>query len=51
MRVRPIYKSYAIYHPSKEPAGYLDWLREQEPQLAFDSAQLQTEADWISAGK
>ena len=51
MRVRPIYKSYPIYHPSKEPAGYLDWLREQEPQLVFDSSQLRTEADWISAGK
>ena len=24
--VRPIFKSYAVYHPSKEPPGYIDWL-------------------------
>jgi hypothetical protein len=51
MRVRPIYKSYPIYHPSKEPAGYFDWLREREPEVVFDPSQLNTEADWISAGK
>ena len=27
--VRPIYKSYAVYHPSKEPPGYIDWLERQ----------------------
>ena len=51
MRVRPIYKSYPIYHPSKEPAGYFDWLREQEPEIVFDPSKLKTEADWINAGK
>ena len=24
--VRPIYKSYPVYHPSKEPPDYIDWL-------------------------
>src|SRR5690349_23337467 len=38
--VPPIYKSYPIYHPAKEPAGYLDWLRRQEPQVVFDAAKL-----------
>ena len=23
---RPIWKSYPVYHPEREPAGYLDWL-------------------------
>ena len=47
----PIYKSYPVYHPSKEPAGYMDWLRRQEPQVVFESSKLRTEADWIAAGK
>ena len=47
----PIYKSYPVYHPSKEPAGYMDWLRRQDPQVVFDSSKLRTEAEWIAAGK
>jgi hypothetical protein len=49
--VRPIYKSYAVYHPGKEPAGYLDWLKRQEPQVVFDATTLRTPADWIAAGE
>lgn len=49
--VRPVYKSYAVYHPSKEPPGYIDWLERQEPQVVFDAAKLQTPADWIAAGE
>jgi mono/diheme cytochrome c family protein len=48
---RVLYKSYPIYHPSKEPAGYLDTLRALEPERAFDAASLKTEADWIAAGR
>jgi hypothetical protein len=47
----PIYRSYPIYHPSKEPPGYLDWLRRQEPQVVFDAAKLHTRADWEAADK
>jgi hypothetical protein len=47
----PIYKSYPIYHPAKEPPGYMDWLKQQEPQIVFDPAKLTTESDWIAAGK
>src|SRR5262245_21820731 len=25
--VRPIYKGHAVYHPSKEPRGYIEWLK------------------------
>lgn len=48
---RPLYKSYPIYHPSREPAGYLDKLRALEPELTFDPSTLKTEADWIAAGR
>lgn len=48
---RTIYKTYPIYHPDHEPAGYMDWLRRQEPEIAFDPAKLQTKEDWIRAGE
>jgi hypothetical protein len=25
-------KTYPVYTPDKEPAGYIDWLNQQEPQ-------------------
>jgi hypothetical protein len=49
--VRPIYKSYAVYHPGKEPAGYIEWLKRQEPQIVVDATRLRTAADWIAAGE
>ncbi|MEP6570174.1 MAG: di-heme oxidoredictase family protein [Acidobacteriota bacterium] len=51
MPVRPVYKSYPIYHPDKEPRGYLDSLKQQEPEIVFDASKLKTQADWIKAGK
>jgi hypothetical protein len=49
--VRPIYKSYPVYRPDREPKGYVDWLKQQEPQIAFDAAKLKTPEDWIRAGE
>ena len=46
-----IYKSYPIYAPGKEPPGYFEWLKKQEPQIIFDAGKLKTEADWIKAGE
>src|SRR5688572_12514212 len=43
---RPIYKSYPIYSPGKEPAGYMKWLEQQEPEVVFDSSKLKSDADW-----
>lgn len=48
--VRIIYKSYPVYRPDREPAGYMDWLRHQEPESAFDPTQLKTHQDWVNAG-
>lgn len=50
MPVRPVYASYPIYAPGREPPGYLDSLRRLEPRIVFDAAQLRTDADWIRAG-
>jgi hypothetical protein len=48
---QPIYKGYPVYHPAKEPPGYMDWLRRQKPQYAFDASQLKTQAHWVRAGE
>jgi hypothetical protein len=49
--VRTIYRTYPVYHPDREPAGYFEWLKNQEPQVSFDPKQLKTRADWIAAGE
>lgn len=49
--VRPNVKTYPIYVPGKEPKGYWEWLRNQEPKPAFDTASLRTKEDWIKAGE
>ena len=51
MAVRPIYKSYPIYAPGKEPPGYFEKLKEIEPEIVFDQAKLKTEEDWNKAGE
>jgi hypothetical protein len=48
---RTIYRSYPVYHPSREPAGYMEWLKQQAPQVAFDAARLASRDDWIRAGE
>jgi len=48
--VRPIYKSYPVYHPEHEPPDYLASLAEMEPEIVFDVSGLHTEADWVAAG-
>ena len=53
--VRPIFKSYAVYHPDKEPPGYFESLKRLEPEIIWDDKgkrpSLATEADWIAAGE
>src|SRR4029077_17618149 len=51
MAVRPIFKSYPIYAPGREPAGSMDWLAQQEPELAFDVTAIASDADWRVAGE
>jgi hypothetical protein len=49
--VRPVFKSYPIYAPGREPAGYMEWLGRQEPEVAFDASTLSTDAEWVAAGE
>jgi hypothetical protein len=51
MPIRPIYKSYPIYEPGREPPGYGAWLEQQEPEIVFDASPPQSDADWIRAGE
>jgi hypothetical protein len=44
-------RTYPVYHPDREPAGYMDWLRAQEPKPLVDPAEIQTEADWARLGQ
>jgi hypothetical protein len=49
--VRPIYRSYSVYHPDKEPPGYMESLKKREPKITFDASKLKTQEDWIKAGE
>ena len=50
--VRPIYKTYPVYHPSKEPSDYFERLKTLEPEVVrLDSSNVRTEDDWIRAGE
>jgi hypothetical protein len=46
-----VFRTYPIYHPDREPAGYVDELRRKEPERVFDATKLKTEEDWIRAGE
>jgi hypothetical protein len=53
--VRRFYKSYPVYHPSKEPKpdgkDYLEWLNEQSAvEILHDFSALKTQADWLAHG-
>ena len=57
--VRPIYKQYRRLSARRRPAGYFEWLRQQEPEMIWGEDKdgqkhappLKTEADWIKAGE
>jgi hypothetical protein len=53
--VRPVYKTYPVYSPGREPVGYMEWLQQQEPEIVWDDAghkpRLNSESDWIAAGE
>jgi tetratricopeptide (TPR) repeat protein len=50
--VRPSYKTYPVYHPSKEHSDYFEGLKTLGPEIVrLDSSTLRTENDWIRAGE
>ncbi|MEP6716366.1 MAG: di-heme oxidoredictase family protein [Terriglobia bacterium] len=48
---RVLYKTYPVYAPANEPAGYMDWLKSRDPEVAFDASKLKTQEQWIQAGE
>lgn len=51
LKVRQIYRSYPLYAPGRDPAGYVESLKKKEPEIIFDPSKLRTKEDWIQAGK
>ncbi len=51
LKVRPIYRTYPVYAPDREPPGYRESLLQKEPEIIFDASKLHTKEDWIRAGK
>jgi mono/diheme cytochrome c family protein len=51
LKVRPIYRAYPVYLKGREPAGYLEALKQKDPEIIFDPSKLHTKEDWIQAGK
>jgi len=51
MRERVMFRRYTVYTSKSEPAGYLEKLALAEPEVAFDSAKIKTDQDWIMAGR
>jgi hypothetical protein len=49
--VRPVYRTYPVYVPDKEPAGYWESLEQKEPEILFEPAKLKSREEWIRAGK
>jgi hypothetical protein len=50
--VRPIYKTYPVYHPDQEPSGYFARLKVVEPEiLSLDFSKVTTADDWIRIGE
>ena len=49
--VRPIYRSYPVYAPDRAPVGYMESLRQKEPEIVFEVSRLRTPQDWSRAGE
>lgn len=44
-------RTYPVYAPDREPKGYRDWMRKQGYQRLIEPEKLNTERDWIEAGR
>ena len=44
-------RTYPLYHPDSEPAGYWEWLQQQKPEPLVDATRMRTNQDWIAAGE
>src|SRR5215831_15600451 len=44
-------RTYPVYYPGREPAGYWEMLQHVGPKPLIEPERLKTEADWIEAGR
>src|SRR4051812_32646248 len=44
-------RSYPVYHPDREPPGYLEKLRNMEPEPLVEIGPARTKAQWIELGE
>jgi len=44
-------RTYPVYFPGREPSGYWEMLQRIGPKPLIEPKELQTEADWIEAGR
>ena len=44
-------RTYPVYFPGREPDGYWEMLQHTGPKPLIEPQELQTEADWIEAGR
>jgi hypothetical protein len=45
------FRTYPVYHPDREPPGYMEWLRQQDPKPLVDPAEIQSDDDWVRIGR
>jgi mono/diheme cytochrome c family protein len=45
------YRTYPVYAPGREPAGYWEMLQKVGPKPLIDPSKLQSKRDWIQAGQ
>lgn len=45
------YRTYPVYAPGREPAGYWEMLQKIGPKRLIDTSELRTKRDWIEAGQ
>lgn len=51
LEVRPIYRSYPVYVKGRAPAGYIESLKQKDPEVIFDPSRFHSKEDWIEGGK
>ena len=44
-------RTYPVYHPDREPAGYWESLQKRKPEPLVEAAMMKTQSDWLRAGK
>lgn len=44
-------RSYPVYHPDHEPAGYRQWLEKRKPEPLVEVGRPRTRVEWVEAGR